>query len=162
MESPFDTPTVRPSDPINETLNAERTSHLRVNAHPSSPPPPSRPSLSPTMRSYDKSTSSPSSRMSQSRATSFVSPSKKSTSIYEAPSSSSFLAKNPRTQSKRFVNDNNSRRGSKAETQSIMSMQRGPQAQDFQDPTPEELVRFAALCRRQYYDNDTEAGEYSH
>ncbi|GAA5969137.1 hypothetical protein JCM3765_002189 [Sporobolomyces pararoseus] len=159
MESPFDTPTVRPDNPIKDALNIDQPSP----PPPSSPRPASssRPSFPTPMRSYDKSTSRTGNRMSQTRQNSTFSPSKKANSIYSSAPSSSFSAsaKSPRNQQKRLGNDSSStRRGSNAETQSIMSFQnRQPQAHDFQGPTPEELVRFAALCRRQYYANDAEA-----
>ncbi|GAA5876448.1 hypothetical protein JCM16303_003537 [Sporobolomyces ruberrimus] len=162
MESPFDTPTVRPSDPINDALKADfdrpgtaRSTNLRVSS-----PPSLRPPMSPPTSSYDNTTSRNGSRMAQARPSpaASLSPKSKSNSLYpNAPSSSAF-AKNPKKQSKRLVNDRSKRSSWNAETQSVMSQQsRQPQAQDFQEPSSEELVRFAALSRRQYYDGDKEA-----
>lgn len=165
MESPFDTPTVRPSDPINDALKADfdqpgtaRSTNLRVSS-----PPSLRPPMSPPTSSYDHTTSRSGSRMAQARPSPAASLSTKSklNSLYpNAPSSSAF-AKNPKKQSKRLANDRSKRSSWNAETQSVMSQQsRQPQAQDFQEPSSEELVRFAALSRRQYYDGDKEAGTY--
>ncbi|GAA6018783.1 hypothetical protein JCM11491_003446 [Sporobolomyces phaffii] len=154
MASPFDSPTVRPSDPITHALGPEqRTARL-----PSPPPSSSSRPISPPMRTYDTPNSRFSTRPSQSRQSSFVSAREKPNSIH---SSAPGVAKTSKSQPKRAFNDR-TKRNSLADTASVMSGPylggaRQPQVQDFQGPTPEELVRFAALCRKQYYDGDNQA-----
>ena len=154
MEDPFDTPTARPNNPINDALRAE-SSNLLPPSQLSSPPlvPSSQRSR---MRSPDTNPSRPNSRMSQVRQNSFVSVQKKAISS-PPPSSYGKASKGP---TKRPVNDR-TKRMSMMDTQSVHSQAQSqqPHSQDFAGHTPEELVRFAALCRRQYYDKDNEAGE---
>ncbi|GAA5898247.1 uncharacterized protein JCM6883_000968 [Sporobolomyces salmoneus] len=158
MDNPFGSPTVRPDNPINDALKAEPFSpSSSFSRTPASPPPgSSRPSLPNPTRSYDRSGPRPNSRISQqSRQQSTTSPSTTKTNSTHSPS---FLAKTPRNPTKRYSSDYSRRGGASADTQSVLSsVSKGPRAQDFQEPTPEQLVRFSALCRRQYYDNDAES-----
>jgi len=155
MEDPFDTPTARPSNPINDALRAES-----ANLDPLPPSRLSSPPLPPSersrMRSPDTQTIRSISRMSQVRQNSFVSLPKKSISS-PPPSSYSKASTGPM---KRPVNDR-TKRTSMMDSQSVYSQtqSRQPHVQDLPGYTPEELVRFAALCRRQYYEKDNEAGK---
>ncbi|GAA5825608.1 hypothetical protein JCM10212_004294 [Sporobolomyces blumeae] len=156
MSGPFATPTFTPSNPLDEALDEGDHATVRPAAAPISSPasPLSLPHRArPTRtRTLDKTTSMP--PQSYQYRTGSSSTATKSPSLYSA--APSVVAKNSNGPPRRTVPDRSKRR-SLGETQSVASQARQPHAQERSGPSEEELVRFAALCRRQYYDNDTNA-----
>ncbi|GAA5936739.1 uncharacterized protein JCM15063_001971 [Sporobolomyces koalae] len=150
MDDPFRSPQMKQQDQDGIAADfPQRGAMGPSSASSASPrPPPNRNnSNSGRAKSPEPNPTRPASRMSQVRQSSGT-----SSSPTISSSRGPYSAKPSGGQPKRFANDR-SKRSSRLETQSITSQQSRP-VQQIQEPTAEELVRFAALCRRQYYDND--------